>query len=117
MVCRNTQWHETAVARKRFDSLIREFLCNEAELTAVRSWCGVLREKTLFDVAMCKAETLTVLDLGTMLAEVIASSSIPSCRIYKFFKRITEFSSGKTPYLSPWKNLHLQLYFYGEIVS
>uniref|UniRef100_A0A1I7W3L8 F-box domain-containing protein n=1 Tax=Loa loa TaxID=7209 RepID=A0A1I7W3L8_LOALO len=69
MLCYNCRWGETSTARKRFDSIMRQILFDMKDLLALRSWCGVLREKTVIDLAMIRAEYLTVLDLGTMVAK------------------------------------------------
>ncbi|VDM09213.1 unnamed protein product [Wuchereria bancrofti] len=67
MLCYNCCWSETSTARKRFDAFMRQILFDMKDLLALRSWCGILREKTVFEVAMTRAEYLTVLDLGTMV--------------------------------------------------
>ncbi|VDM44402.1 unnamed protein product [Toxocara canis] len=69
MLCRNSRWHETAEARKRYDFFIREVIMKMEDLIAVRNWCGVLREKTILDVAKARAERLSVLDLGTTVVK------------------------------------------------
>ncbi|VDK85800.1 unnamed protein product, partial [Onchocerca ochengi] len=67
MLCYNCRWGETSTARKYFDIFMRQILFEMKDLSALRSWCGILREKTLVDVAMIRAEYLIVLDLGTMV--------------------------------------------------
>ncbi|KAL4002958.1 hypothetical protein ACH3XW_5635 [Acanthocheilonema viteae] len=67
MLCYNCRWGETSTARKRFDSFMRQILFDMKDLLAVRSWCGILREKTVVDIAMVRAEYLMVVDLGTMM--------------------------------------------------
>ncbi|VDK71257.1 unnamed protein product [Litomosoides sigmodontis] len=67
MLCYNCRWGETSTARKQFDSFMRQILFDMKDLVALRSWCGILREKTVFDVAMARAEHLTLLNLGTMV--------------------------------------------------
>ncbi|EJW70589.1 hypothetical protein WUBG_18505, partial [Wuchereria bancrofti] len=67
MLCYNCCWSETSTARKRFDAFMRQILFDMKDLLALRSWCGILREKTVFEVAMTRADYLTVLDLGTMV--------------------------------------------------
>uniref|UniRef100_A0A915PWB6 Uncharacterized protein n=1 Tax=Setaria digitata TaxID=48799 RepID=A0A915PWB6_9BILA len=67
MLCYNCRWGETSIARKRFDTFMRQILFEMKDLLALRSWCGILREKTVVDVAMVRAEYLTILDLGTMV--------------------------------------------------
>uniref|UniRef100_A0A0R3RMR5 F-box domain-containing protein n=1 Tax=Elaeophora elaphi TaxID=1147741 RepID=A0A0R3RMR5_9BILA len=69
MLCYNCRWGETSTARKRFDAFIRRILFDMKDLLALRSWCGILREKTVVDVAMIRAEYLVVLDLGTMVSK------------------------------------------------
>ncbi|VDK58750.1 unnamed protein product, partial [Anisakis simplex] len=70
MICRSSQWHETAATRKRFDACMREIFMKMTDLIAIRNWCGILREKTVFDVARVRAQRLSVLDLGTMVVKV-----------------------------------------------
>ncbi|VDO66985.1 unnamed protein product [Onchocerca flexuosa] len=70
MLCYNCRWGETSTARKRFDTFMRQILFDMEDLLALRSWCGILREKTLFDVAMVRSEYLMILDLGTMVSKV-----------------------------------------------
>lgn len=41
------------------------------ELIAVRNWCGVIREKTVLDLAGARAERLSTLDLGTTVVKVV----------------------------------------------
>lgn len=67
MLCYNCCWGETSTARKSFDAFMRQILFDMKDLLALRSWCGILREKTVAEVAMTRAEYLTVLDLGTMI--------------------------------------------------
>ncbi|VDN92967.1 unnamed protein product [Brugia pahangi] len=67
MLCYNYCWSETSTARKSFDAFMRQILFDMKDLLALRSWCGILREKTVAEVAMTRAEYLTVLDLGTMV--------------------------------------------------
>uniref|UniRef100_A0A9J2PGD5 Ig-like domain-containing protein n=1 Tax=Ascaris lumbricoides TaxID=6252 RepID=A0A9J2PGD5_ASCLU len=69
MLCRNSRWHETADARKRYDFFMREVLMKMDELIAVRNWCGVIREKTVLDLAGARAERLSTLDLGTTVVK------------------------------------------------
>lgn len=83
MLCYNCRWGETSTARKQFDSFMRQILFDMKNLVALRSWCGILREKTVVDVAMARAQYLTVLNLGTMVPKV--SEQYFVCYFAEFF--------------------------------
>lgn len=86
MLCYNCRWGETSAARKYFDVFMRQILFDMKDLLALRSWCGILREKTVIDLAMARADYLVVLDLGTIATKVNEHYSV--CYYYRFRKSL-----------------------------